>query len=337
MRIRSISKVAACFVLVLALGGMVYEQIGRRQDRRRYAQIGRSVDIGGRSLNIFCSGEGEPTVVFDSGGHTAGYGWISIQPEIAKLTRACWYDRAAYGWSDAGPIPCTPRAVATDLHALLRAANIAPPYVLVGATVAGFNVRVYNGLYPEEVAGAVLIAASDPDAFAHTPAYMKGALASLPRSLRSFGCRVVTPILLNLGFLRLMGNPGSGQPFGMENLRSDQQRELRFLSKNPATVLGGEGCDLEEDIAEVRAAGNFGDRPLVVVAGSRPFQGPPGRRYQQATDAFNDYWFHNLQPHLAALSTRGKLVLTDDPERAGPILRAVRSVIDDVRRLRTTQ
>ena len=267
---------------MVILSGIIYERIGRRRDRTRYPQIGRSIDIGGRTLNIFCSGEGDPTVIFDSGGHTAGYSWITIQPEIAKLTRACWYDRAAYGWSDPGPLPRTPKAVANDLHALLQAAKIAPPYVLVGATVAGFHVRVYNGLYPDEVAGAVLVAASDPDAFAHTPVYMKGPLASLPPFIRKFGCRVAAPLLLNIGLLRFLGNPGSGQPFGMENLRSEQRRELSFLSKNPATVRGGEGCDMEELTAEVRAAGDFGDRPLVVLASSRPFQAPPGGRYQQS-------------------------------------------------------
>ena len=292
------------------------------------------MDIGGRQLNIFCSGEGDPTVIFDSGGHTAGYSWLSIQPEIAKLTRACWYDRASYGWSDPAPSPRTPIAVANDLHALLQAASIAPPYVLVGATFGAFHVRVYNGLYPDEVAGAVLIEASDPDAWARSPAYMKGALAGLPPVLKNLGCEVARPILLNFGFLRMMGNPGSGRPFGMENLRPDQQRELSFLSKNPETARGGEGCDLEEVAVEVRAAGNFGDRPLTVLASSRPWEAPRGGQYRQATDAFNDYWFHQLQPRLAALSTRGELVLTEDAERSEPIIGVVGRLISEVRSIR---
>ncbi len=329
------SKILTCFFLMLMLVGVIYEQIGRRQDRKRYPQIGRSVDIGGRKLNIFCSGEGAPAVIFDSGGHTAGYSWISIQPEIAKLTRACWYDRASYGWSDPAPSSRAPRAVANDLHALLRAAPVAPPYILVGATFAAFHVRVYNGLYPDEVAGAVLIEASDPDAWAHSPIYMRGALASLPPFLKELSCRVAEPILLNFGLLRLMGNPGSGVPFGMENLGSAEQRELSFLSKNPETARGGEGCDLDEIAIEVRAAGNFGDRPLIVLTSSKPWEAPLGGQYRQVTDAFNDYWFHQLQPRLAALSTRGALVLTKDAERAEPIILAVSRVITEVRDVRS--
>ena len=334
-RLISASKILACSILMLMLVGMIYEQIGRRQDRKRYSQIGRSIDIGGRKLNIFCSGEGDPTVIFDSGGHTAGYSWVSIQPEIAKLTRACWYDRASYGWSDPAPSPRTPRAVANDLHALLQAAPIAPPYIFVGATFAAFHVRVYNGLYPDQVAGAVLVEASDPDAWAHSPAYMKGGLASAPPLIKKLSCQIAQPILLNFGLLRLLGNPGSGRPFGMENLGSDQRRELSFLSKNPETARGGEGCDLEEVAAEVRSAGNFGDRPLIVLANSTAWQAPPGGQYREATDAFNNYWFHQLQPRLAALSTRGELVLTEDAERAEPIIGAVSRLVAEVRGVRS--
>jgi hypothetical protein len=62
------------------------------------------------------------------------YSWFAIQPEVEKFTRACWYDRADYGWSDPGPHHARLKAIAKDLHSLLHAANIAPPCALVGAT-----------------------------------------------------------------------------------------------------------------------------------------------------------------------------------------------------------
>src|SRR3979490_386498 len=82
-------------VTVLALiTGVSYEQIGQRRDRQRLPQIGRSVDIGGRNLNIFCSGEGSPAVIIDTGASEPGYAESGTQAELAKFTRACWYDRA---------------------------------------------------------------------------------------------------------------------------------------------------------------------------------------------------------------------------------------------------
>ncbi len=140
----------------LALAGAVYERVGALRDRARYPRIGRAVDIGGRTLNIYCSGEGSVAAIFEGAAHTAGYAWNKMQAQAARFTRACWYDRAGYGWSDPGPSPRTFRDIANDLHALLRAASIPPPYVLVGATAGAFHVRVYTALYPAEVAGAVL-------------------------------------------------------------------------------------------------------------------------------------------------------------------------------------
>jgi hypothetical protein len=331
-RWKVVLSVLALGIVVLSIAGVVYEQVGKRLDRKRYSQIGRSVDIGGRKLNLFCSGEGSPAVILDSGGHTAGYSWIAMQPEIAKITRTCWYDRAGYGWSDPGPSPRTFEAIANDLHTLLHAANIPPPYVLVGATAAGFHVRVYNGLYPNDVAGAVLIHATNPDVFAHEPEYMKGGLGSLPPVIQKIGCVALRPVLLHSGLLRLMGNPGSGRPFGISDLNSDQQKELNFLSNNPETAqTEGEGCVLEKSMAEVRAAGNFGNRPLTILASSTPFQSPPGEQNAQATAALNDYWFHQLLPHLAALSTRGELVVSEGAERPDSIIRAVKTVVSEVR------
>jgi hypothetical protein len=203
--------------------------------------------------------------------------------------------------------------------------------VLVGATSSSFQVRVYNSLYPDEVAGAVPIEATDPDVFAHSPAYMKGRLGSLPPFIKKLGCDVLRPVILDVGLLRLIGNPGSGQPYGSENLSRDQQAELSFLSKNPGTVRGGEGCDLEESMAEVRAAGDLGNRPLIVLASSKPFKAPPGGQYAQATADFNEYWFHQLQPHLAALSTRGELVFVADPEGQDAIVPVIGKVVGEVR------
>uniref|UniRef100_Q02BB5 Alpha/beta hydrolase fold n=1 Tax=Solibacter usitatus (strain Ellin6076) TaxID=234267 RepID=Q02BB5_SOLUE len=324
-------KRAAVVIVALVLVGIIYEQVGERRDRMRYPQIGRSVDIGGRTLNIYCSGEGSPTVIFEGAGHTAGYAWTAMQVEAAKLTRACWYDRAGYGWSDPGPSPRTFKAIGNDLHALLRAAALPPPYVLVGATAGAFHVRVYNGLYPGEVAGAVLIHAADPDVFAHEPEFMKGSLAGLPPLVQRAGCKVLQPVMLRLGLLRLMGNPGGGRPFGLANLTQPQRQELMFLSNNPRTTqTEGEGCVLEESMAEVRAAGDFGNRPLYVLAGSTPFRSPEPR-YAKATEALNNYWFHELQPRLAALSTRGHLIIEEHAERPDAVTEAVRNVVTEVR------
>jgi hypothetical protein len=189
--------------------------------------------------------------------------------------------------------------------------------------------------HSEYVIMAIVILAAiitpTPDVFAHEPEYMKGSLAALPAFVQRAGCSVVLPVMLRVGLLRLMGNPGAGRLFGLANLTGTQRQELIFLSNNPAIAqTEGEGCVLDESMAEVRAAGDFGNRPLVVLAGSTPFQAP-GSQYLKETEALNDYWFHDLQPRLAALSTRGRLVIEEHAEEPDAVAGAVRSVVAAVR------
>ena len=112
---------------ILIAAGVGYEQVERRRDRARFPQVGRSVDIGGRSLNIYCSGEGAPAVVLESDALTPGFAWVAVQRELAKFTRACWYDRAGYGWSDPAPSPHPSSAGAHDLHIYTRTLNAPKP------------------------------------------------------------------------------------------------------------------------------------------------------------------------------------------------------------------
>src|ERR1700733_11944543 len=87
-----------------------------------------SVDAGGFQLNLYCMGSGSPTVVFDSGWGDWAPVWSKVQPEVAKWTRACSYDRAGYGFSDPGPMPQTSVRIAEELYSALHHAGIAGPY-----------------------------------------------------------------------------------------------------------------------------------------------------------------------------------------------------------------
>src|SRR5215831_2311060 len=160
MRFLKSSKVlfigAALSVVVLCMFG-TWNAIHTYLEYRRYPQIGRSIDIGGRTLNLSCSGDGTPTVIFETFSHQAGLSWNAVQAEAARFTRACWYDRAGYGWSDRGPMPRTFKSNAADLHSVLFAAHLAGPYVLVGSYDAASQIRVFNGLYKNDVAGAVFV------------------------------------------------------------------------------------------------------------------------------------------------------------------------------------
>jgi hypothetical protein len=97
--VRRLSCVFLTLVVLALLGGFTYEQVGRARDASQLpARIGQAVDIGGRTLNLYCAGQGTPTVILETGGNSPGYEWLLLQSKMAVFTRACWYDRAGVGW-----------------------------------------------------------------------------------------------------------------------------------------------------------------------------------------------------------------------------------------------
>lgn len=128
-----------------------------------YARPGEQVSTGSGHLNFYCVGSGSPTVVFDGGWGDWSPSWAVVQPQVARRTRACSFDRAGYGFSDAGPMPRTSVRIADELRAALRNASIEPPYVLVAHAFGSYNMRVFADRYMQDVGGIVLVDADDGD------------------------------------------------------------------------------------------------------------------------------------------------------------------------------
>ena len=119
--------------------------------------IQTTFDIGGRSLYLECAGRGSPTVVMDAGLGNTHDTWGSVAPAVQKLTQTCTYDRANLGDSDSVPEARTSAEVVADLQRLLEAAGIPPPYLLVGHSFGGLDVRLFAAEHPDEVSGLVLV------------------------------------------------------------------------------------------------------------------------------------------------------------------------------------
>lgn len=148
----------ALLIAILLVIGYIYQVRTTSADFEQVPPLGQLVNVGGYKLHIYCSGEGSgPTVVVDAGNGDFSVGWVGIQREVEKSARICTYDRAGYGWSDVSPHPRTATQMAKELHQLLVNAGIEPPYILVGHSLGGMNVRVFSNLYPQEVAGMILV------------------------------------------------------------------------------------------------------------------------------------------------------------------------------------
>ncbi len=129
----------------------------------RFPPPGQLVDVGGFRLHINCSGAGAPTVVFDAALGGSSVSWTLVQPALSRLTRVCSYDRAGFGWSDAGPMPRTAGRIADELRTLLANARVSPPFLLVGHSFGGLVMRIFAARYRTDVAGLVLVDPAHPE------------------------------------------------------------------------------------------------------------------------------------------------------------------------------
>jgi pimeloyl-ACP methyl ester carboxylesterase len=157
--------VIALVPAALLIIGLVYQQLGVRRDRAALPPPGQLVNVGGRPVHLYCEGTGTPVVVCEAGIATSSLNWRHVQRAIAPLTRICAYDRPGYGWSPPVGGRRTSTGEAHRLVALLRAAKVPAPWVLVGHSYGGFIVVQAALMHPEQVAAVVLVDPITPDAW----------------------------------------------------------------------------------------------------------------------------------------------------------------------------
>jgi len=296
--IRIVALSLCVLVTLLALAGALYQAIATHLDASRLPEYGRLVDVGGYRLMLNCTGVGKPTVILEAGWGDVTVEWRAVQPEIAKFARVCSYDRAGYGGSDPGPMPRTSLQIATELHTLLRNASEKPPYVLVGSSFGGYNVRLFNGLYPDEVAGIVLADATQEDQYELLPK----AWNAISAAMLKHGERLerYSFFVVHLGIGRLMLRAQGG---------SDDGAYLILQSK----YLKARTSELREirvSAEQARVADHISDKPLIVLTAAENTDTTLSNGLsKQDFEAFKRIWVDDLQMRLAQLSTRGRRIM----------------------------
>src|SRR3954465_5563864 len=154
---KRIFVVLFAFLVIATLCGATYQWLAARMELAATPPPGRLVDLGGYRLHLWCTGDGAPAVILDAGLGGPSAGWGFVQPEVARFPRVCSYDRGGMGYSNPGPSPRTARRIASELAELLARGGIAGPVVLVGESIAGFNVRVFATDHLERATGLVLV------------------------------------------------------------------------------------------------------------------------------------------------------------------------------------
>lgn len=288
----------------------------------------------GRTMTLFCLGQGSPTVLLDSGLGDGAWSWSGVQGAIAQKTRVCSFDRPGYGRSSPGPAPRDSKAIVGDIDAMLKAAKVAGPYILVGHSAGSFDVRLFAFTHPKAVAGVVLV---DPSAdnqmdrmAAAAPAIkamQEGAYGPMktcmvdPRPPEAVaGCRRNLPPGVT---------PQIDKFFAEEATRPSNYKAILGELDAFTTIDSG------ELIAARKAAGAhpLGDKPLIILTAAN--QTAPGLSAQDVA-AIHRVWIA-MHDEMAGLSTKGVNRIVDGAshyihrDKPQVFLDAVSEVLEAVR------
>lgn len=328
---------AALWIVALAaiilLAGVLYQWIGGLRDRQRYAEPGRWVTIGnGARLYLLEMGAGAPTVLFEAGFGATHLNWRAIQESIAQYACAASYDRCGLGWSSRSRTARTPGNIAHELHQMLHRAGVKPPFILVGHSFGGLVVRRYALLYPNEVAGVVLI---DPMRCEEWPP-----LDPAKQSQLDLGCRLIrfaipvascglARLLVSLLFCRashisdqIVGAAGAHKRHVLTRIKTEVRKMPRKVWPAVAAHWSRPGfyagirshiLSIPQTVTEMDGAGPIREIPVTVLT---PSNAAPlsqqhldriGDNARQVIARKSEHWIHLDEPELVIDSIRSTM------------------------------
>jgi len=328
-------------VAVLIAVGVLYQRIGARNDLDRFTSAGRWVDIGrGNRLYLLEKGSGGPTVLFESGIAATNLNWRHIQETVSRFTHTASYDRGGLGWSSPAVSARTPGNIAIELHAMLENAGIKPPYVLVGHSFGGLVVRRYALLYPDDVAGVVLV---DPMRCEEWPPMDPAKQSTLDRGVRLTGYAIpiarcglarlaVTSLLCRSGRLSgfLAGAAGDGGRHVLGRIKDEVGKMPEEVWpmvaahwSRPSYYAGmcSHVTAVPDTVREMQDADPILGIPVMLLTPAKA--SPLGERglsqigdnVQQVIAPASAHWIHLDEPDLVIDSIRG-MVMAATPEAA---------------------
>ena len=244
------------------MSGALYRARADGRDLASQSAPGELVDVGGHRLHIWCVGTGNPVVVLDSGLGGTAFDWGHVQPEVARFTRVCSYDRAGMGYSDPGPKPRTSQQIVDELSALLNR-TVDGPVVLVGASIGGWNVRLFASEHTSLAAGLVLVDAR------HEDQTERMAAAGMPED-PPWVAHVAAPVAY-LGVARLL-DIAPGIPI---HLFAPEVRKYVQATRSRSSALAAAASELlSGPVSAVQVRATRRELPIPVVVISAGQRGP---------------------------------------------------------------
>ena len=296
----------------------------------RYARPQQLVRVNRRRrLNLLVMGEGGPTVVLAAGFLGGTLDWGLVQPAVAKSARVVSFDTPGIGFSDPAPGPRTSTAIVADLRAALAAAEIPPPYVLVGHSAGGLRMHLFAATHPQEVVGLVMVDSVTEDWERRGAGGRSRAMReerAMFRRLRAMAIAgTLTPespeYVQRIGLPRPILSPAVNQAL------HEMWTRPSYLSTAIRESLRLCASDAAEAAADRKS---LGDLPLAVMSAGRV-----GSAAFLEDEADVAAWMQ-MHDDLAALSSRGVRTTVDcghniPVERPDAVIAAIAQVLSAVR------
>lgn len=324
------AKIVGTGVALTLTAGALYQKISTVKDDYDYPVPGKMVDVGGHKLHLNCSGEKNKflsTVILDAGSCLSSIDWTLVQPEIAKFTRVCSFDRAGMGWSEVGPTPRLSSRMVSELHTLLKNAEVDGPFLMVGHSFGGLTSQLFANTYPDKVSGVILIDGVNEDTFKKMR-YADGTF------FKVFSQPNLATVLSASGLLRLlMRSP----PFPMEGFSSEAKKMwlAKALSTKFVRALSQEIRAGEQSYHELAMSPNMlKDKPLTVISAGKSEYNPSMHEDEREIHEERFRIWSEMQEDLVQKSSIGKRIIAVNSghniphEQPDIIVYAIREMLD---------
>ena len=290
---------AGLLILILLLTALTYAAgaYAKVQLVRENPPPGQLTSVGDYNMHIYCTGSGSPTVILEAGLNDFFVSWSKVQPEVARVTRVCAYDRAGLGWSEASPRPRTSEAMVEELHGLLKNTGVAGPYILVGHSFGGINVRLFAQKFPDDVVGMVLVDSAHEEQGKRLP-FLRNSADTFIRQFRTLS------IMSRFGLMALSPATIPNRGFSNEAYRQ-YQTVLATTDYFNGSIAESTAFYSGETLMELTP---LGDLPLIVLSHGLPDATSDIDIAEQGQ--FEAEW-SKMQAELAALSSNSKHIVAE--------------------------
>ena len=262
-RFRKVLTIALAGISVAAVIGASANVWLTKQERAKYPPPGEMIDIGGRSLHLYCTGErrpDQPTVLLETGAYGYSLNWFRIQPVLENSFRVCSYDRAGFGWSDSLTGRRSVMQEADDAIRMLKASEEQGPFILVGMSYGGVLVRQFFEEAPEMTAGIVFVDPASLEARRSVPTAFK--IARQVAMAQRYGMA----FLSNFGVWRAIEIPVS-LPDDLDPALREQHLTITNWTRYHNTVADAT-VQMFRDMVEtdLMIGQDFGDLPITILS-----------------------------------------------------------------------